>query len=621
MISRETSSPPDASAASTPGPPSQVIPSHSNTPPPTKKRKHGNIKGTATAASSPAPSEAGFGGQETPNPGVVAANVQASSSRPRLDVARGPVFVPSTDGSSYHTTDQIAVNHLGFRYVPAGLAEPGSKIPFRTIESAPRCTRISWEDRSPFLRVTTDGLGLCGEKGFRSARCNVPIREGNWYMEVKVNLGGGDVPKYGSTRQGAHVRLGWGRREATLNGPVGLDGYSYGYRDKTGERITLSRLRPYGTTFGSGDVIGMYISLPPKRQPRENDPYDPATLKRERIAIEFKGQEYFESVEYPHSKEMSALMDAGVKAKTVSSVPTSSKKSTSMKNPPERGRGAKPVEEGVPALDLPTLGGSHIVFFVNGKCQGIAFQDLYDYLQLRAKPSSKKAQNRRKPREGMLEHTENPFDDGWLGYYPFMSLFNGAEIRVNTGPDFEFPPPLDIESFLANDMQPVDSKERTWRPICERYAEFMKEQWIMDAHDEDVAMAVVHMREKEDDADKKKAMRKEKKRLSEQKRRHRKAEELKAAKVKEKMDVDGLLHPNQSGESIAGFTRRPTPLGLLPFLAEEHKASPAPTTPSSVEPEDTYTQVMSGERAQTEEYAYTTDNDEKREVDDDAMIS
>jgi hypothetical protein len=53
-------------------------------------------------------------------------------------------------------TDQLAHNHLSFRYMPAGLASEGSTIPFRTIESAPQSYRVSWENCSPFVKVTKD---------------------------------------------------------------------------------------------------------------------------------------------------------------------------------------------------------------------------------------------------------------------------------------------------------------------------------------------------------------------------------------------------------------------------------------------------------------------------------
>ncbi|KAI5124488.1 hypothetical protein M0805_003015 [Coniferiporia weirii] len=500
MLSREASSPPDNSTATTPAPGL----AYNNTPPPNRKRKHAAISGATTVtASSPAPSESGFAGaQASEGSGVVAANVHASASRPRLTVSRGPVFVPVHENSIFHSTDQIAINRQGFRYVPAGLAEPGSKIPYRTIESRPPgYVRVSWEDRSPFVKVTTDGLGLCGEKGYRSARLNVPVREGNWYMEIKIERAGGSRMPDDPAKEGAHVRLGWGRREAMLNCPVGLDGYSYGYLDKNGHKITLSRPRPYGKPFSSGDVVGMYISLPPKRKPKPNDPYDPAHVRRERIAIDFKGQEYFESVEYPQSKEMIALMDSVAnKSKDTASVPSSTKKSATVKNLPERGRGSKPVPEPAPLQPLPVLRGSHIAFFVNGTPQGIAFQDLYDYLQLRTVPSARKDRSRRRAREGLVEHTENPFDDGWLGYYPFISLFNGAQVHVNAGPDFAFSPPADIEGALAGDPDSADTKMRTWRPLCERYSEFMEEQWTLDNKEEaEAEMKALQQEKKERD--------------------------------------------------------------------------------------------------------------------------
>lgn len=501
MLSREASSPPDNSTASTPVP---GLAYNNTPPPPNRKRKHAAISGATTVtASSPAPSESGFAGaQATEDSGVVAANVHASASRPRLTVSRGPVFVPVHENSTFYSTDQIAINRQGFRYVPAGLAEPGSKIPYRTIESRPPgYVRVSWEDRSPFVKVTTDGLGLCGEKGYRSARLNVPVREGNWYMEIKIERGGGSRMPDDPAKEGAHVRLGWGRREAMLNCPVGLDGYSYGYLDKNGHKITLSRPRPYGKPFSSGDVVGMYISLPPKRKPKPNDPYDPAHVRRERIAIDFKGQEYFESVEYPQSKEMIALMDSVAnKSKDTASVPSSTKKSATVKNLPERGRGSKPVPEPAPLQPLPVLRGSHIAFFVNGTPQGIAFQDLYDYLQLRIVPSARKDRSRRRAREGLVEHTENPFDDGWLGYYPFISLFNGAQVHVNAGPDFAFSPPADIEGALAGDPDSADTKTRTWRPLCERYSEFMEELWALDNKEEaEVEMKALQQEKKERD--------------------------------------------------------------------------------------------------------------------------
>ena len=366
--------------------------------PPTKKRKH-TASATVTAAASPAPSDLAT----TPNPTDANVVLPSSShdllSRPRLSISRAPVLVPIADGSPYHSTEQLATNHLGYRYVPAGLTPPGSLVHVRTIESAPTTARVSWEDRSPSIKVTADGLGLLGDRGFRSARLNAPVREGKWYLEVAIEHAAG-ARTDPSKPEGAHVRLGWGRREAPLNAPCGLDGYSYALRDKTGDKVTLSRPRPYGPALRSGDVVGLYISLPPLRAPAANDPHDPAHVRRERIAIEFKGQEYFEYLEYAQSKEMLALMDFSRKpAGDAAPLPPSAKKSATVKNVPERGPAARnPITapEPAPLRPLPTLPASQIAFFVNGATPGAAFRELYDYRPLRAAPADE-----RKARSGL----------------------------------------------------------------------------------------------------------------------------------------------------------------------------------------------------------------------------
>ncbi|KAH9923949.1 uncharacterized protein BXZ73DRAFT_79349 [Epithele typhae] len=452
---------------------------------PSRKRKHAAVANTAAA--SPAPSDPGA----TPAPeNLVLSARHDLSSRPRLTISRHPGFVPAAPSSEYFTTEPLCFNRLGFRYTPAGIGSLDHALPFRTIESEPARLRVSWEDRSPFVRVTQDGLRLQGEKGFRSARCNAPVREGRWFLEVAVASGAGARPLGPHRNEGAHLRLGWARREAPLNAPAGYDGYSYAVRDRTGEKVTLSRPRPYGRPFGSGDVVGLAICLPPRRRGDRRDPYDPAHVKRERIAIEFKGQEYFESLEYPQSKEMVALMDANDRAKgtDTKSVPSGTKKSATVKNVPSNGRGKGGAGlETTPMRPLPTLGSeSYIAFFVNGECQGIAFQDLYDYRPLRT-PPNKSAHKKRANKEGIREHKENPFDDGTLGYYPFISLFNGAQVSINPGPDFAFPPPPDIDAVVANpgaDIKPAPDSERTWRPMCERYEEFMQEQWELDDQEE-----------------------------------------------------------------------------------------------------------------------------------------
>ncbi|KAG6885132.1 hypothetical protein C0993_005598 [Termitomyces sp. T159_Od127] len=548
---------------------------------PARKRK----RPAPPTASSPAPSDPG-----SANPTEVLSSRADLSSRPQLSISRGPVFVPVSDASEYFKTDSIGVNRVGFRYVPAGINPPGHALPCRTIESNPTAYRVSWEDRSPFITVTKDGLGLHGTTGFRSARCNAPMAEGRWYLEVKILRGGGEHHTENTRREGSHVRLGWGRREAPLNAPVGLDGYSYAYRDKTGDKVTLSRPRPYGRPFGTGDVVGMYISLPPRRTPSKADPHDPAHLRRERIPIDLKGQEMFEILEYPQSKEMAALMDFSAKATSSASVPSAPKKAAAGKIPDRSGPAAAAAKPAAPALrPLPVLPGSRIAFFVNGACQGAAFTDLYDYLPLRQTDTQRKKEKRR-TREGVKEHRENPFDDGWLGYYPFVSLFNDAVVRINPGPHFEFPPPNDIDALLDGTVG--TASERTWRPACERYAEFMAEQWALDAVEEeeakaDALRAAAH--EKAEAA--KKAEREKKKHAAEARKRAKLAAAATAEAQQGLRGTPGAADDERStpGLSALAGLGQPSPLrhGTTydghAFESVENVFSPAPTPASTGE--------------------------------------
>ncbi|KIM59227.1 hypothetical protein SCLCIDRAFT_27491 [Scleroderma citrinum Foug A] len=168
----------------------------------------------------------------------------------------------------------IRDEQASFRYALAGVATPRPALPCRTIESAPPRFRVSWEDRSAFIQVTTDSLGLLGERGFRSARRNTSMREGAWYMEVRVEC---DNCNRAPDIQDTNMRE-WGWTDILMV-------------DNTGDEVHLSRSRPYGRSFHTGDVIGMYIFLPPRQKPDNAGPHDPANFKRERMSIELKWQE------------------------------------------------------------------------------------------------------------------------------------------------------------------------------------------------------------------------------------------------------------------------------------------------------------------------------------------
>lgn len=356
------------------------------------------------------------------------------------DFAASPHLAPTVGSATLFHTVNFAVNRNGWRYTAAGPASQHlPKTLFKTLVTRPASVHWCWSDRSPFTKISADADIVSTDKGFRSARTNIGVRQGEWYAEIEilppehltVGVGApGSLPA--PMKDGPHVRLGWGRREAPLNAPVGFDGYSYGLTDKAGDKVTLSRPLPYGKPFKAGDVVGMYIKLPEETTPKDDN--DPANIKRERIAIRYKGQLYFESLEYPRTREMEQLMERSRKGNSIedalkgidgtgifepqntalsstaaadgatgiagsmigngASVPSAGSGvlsgggggSAKVKNRKNPGSKEKPSGPTPPSLrPIPKMLGSKIGFFVNGEPQGIAFRDLFDFRPLRVR--------------------------------------------------------------------------------------------------------------------------------------------------------------------------------------------------------------------------------------------
>ncbi|EGF99743.1 uncharacterized protein MELLADRAFT_94127 [Melampsora larici-populina 98AG31] len=420
-------------------------------------------------------------------------------------------------------------NRSGFRYLACGPARsdepndsPGmnDRYPvYHAIETVPQGqVKWAWEDRSNYVYITKDGLAVTTDRGFRSARANLPIRQGRFYFEIILDRAGGEAnPGSRSEPEHAHVRIGLARRESGLNAPVGIDGYSYGIRDKTGEKVHLSKLEPYGEAFKSGDVIGVYVDLPPMRSPDPDDPHDPARIERRRIPIRYRRQLYFESPEYPISKEMEDLADAASPSKLK---PKPQFRST-LPPPPAVKKpvpGQKPIAAPIPTSqveptgivqrELPVLKGSKLAFFRNGVCQGVAFQDLLDFLPLRAHTTSSQDKLNSNLVTNLTESTslepltanrENLHDDGTMGYYPCVSVYGGGIARLNPGPDFKYPPPEDIEACLhrvnstkavtpSDPSNQIDGSTTTstsskWQALSELYPVYLAEQNQLDRLD------------------------------------------------------------------------------------------------------------------------------------------
>ncbi|GAA5886089.1 hypothetical protein JCM6882_004260 [Rhodosporidiobolus microsporus] len=417
------------------------------------------------------------------------------------DVSNPPVFIPHTlsipeTEFEFFATRSHPFNKHGFRYTPCGPSE-GTPLPVppqRTIESYPQGIRWSWEDRSPFTLMTEDARTITTDKGWRAVRSNIGVREGAWYWEVKVERAGGEGGRdQGGDGQGSWVRVGVGRRESPLNAPVGIDGHSYGYRDKTGDVVTLAQLKPYGTPYSTSSTIGIYISLPSRTPPAKSDRRDPARIQRKRIPIRYKGQLYFEQLEYAPSKEMDELLvDPALKAFRERQA---EEKKAKAKAAAPGTKAPPPSQQGPPLRPLPKLEGSRVAFFVDGVCQGVAYEDLYDFLPLRKERTDEK---KKKDARGVME---NWHDDGALGYFAMASVFGGGIATINAGPDFDYPPPEDIDAVLEASPHPPRAgnpakehlpKEQTrWRPLSERYEEFVAEQARLDDLDEQEAIRVL----------------------------------------------------------------------------------------------------------------------------------
>jgi COMPASS component BRE2 len=280
-------------------------------------------------------------------------------------------------------------------------------------EVAPFNARVSIEDRSPHVFISKSCNIVSTEKGFRSARANVCIREGCWYFEVKI-LKAND----GS---GSHVRLGITRREASLEAPVGCDAYGYGLRDVAGEKINLSRPRQFmNESFSTGDVIGFKVYIPPR--PDDDDAID---VFRDRFPIRYKGQLYYETLEYVSTKPMEELLSPKLRKKTSDA-------------------------------SLPRREGSYVRVYKNGKDMGVAYKDLLEFM-----PPNSKFQPH------LVTHEA---DDGMLGYFPTVSVFRGGMGKFNFGPDFDY--------------EPSDNDGMQARPLSERYDEQIAEDIVYDIIDE-----------------------------------------------------------------------------------------------------------------------------------------
>lgn len=279
----------------------------------------------------------------------------------------------------------------------------------------------------------------------------------------------------------SHVRVGIGRKEASLEAPVGFDGYSYGLRDVDGQFMTISRRQKICIEggFQTGDVIGFLIELPPleehrkaiaeftteksklqgdqkqkkrKKKKIEHNIQDnikfnqDGNVVRDQIPIKYKNGLYYEQYEYTTTKTMEHLLN------------------------PVTVFGEKAIiEMDDKTKNIPIIPNSRIRIFKNG-IEKDCISDIYSFLptnledteDINLGPNTKQ----------QLNPNYRNTDDGSLGYYPMLSAFQYGVVQLNPGPNFDYSPP------------PITTDRQEVKPLCTRYSDQVVEQLYWDLIDE-----------------------------------------------------------------------------------------------------------------------------------------
>ncbi|ODV97575.1 hypothetical protein PACTADRAFT_93 [Pachysolen tannophilus NRRL Y-2460] len=380
-------------------------------------------------------------------------------------------LLPLANGKVFYTTEDHPFNRRGFKYTPCRPNPYLKSLMYSTTDLPPYDVRISYFDRSQGCYMDDQMKAITTDQGWRTARTNIGLREGNYYMEFKI-LRANDF-----NENDCHVRIGIGRKEASMEAPIGFDGYGYGLRDKTGQKLHLSRPVEFMKGgFRTGDVIGMLVELPSLDIQRKicdlqiknkikSDPcevtldgnseieYD-KDIVRDQIPIKYKSQLYFEQYEYTPTTRMQHLLNPV----TVF------------------GEKAIPDKDKFKPAILPN---SKLSFYKNGEFVGTAFENLYCFLP----PNSEQSQNpiisSLKGKHSKLGNDADSFpvvhDDGSLGYYPMLSCFKNGCVEINPGPNFECISDESLKQKLADNQI---------KSLSERYNEKVVEDIVFDIIDE-----------------------------------------------------------------------------------------------------------------------------------------
>ncbi|AAS52912.1 AER231Wp [Eremothecium gossypii ATCC 10895] len=373
-----------------------------------------------------------------------------------------PQFVVShsLDGREFLTTEDTPLNKRHFIYQPCAPNPLLTQMKYCTSEYPYECSGINTMDRSDMLAMeagSNDCVSVPASCGWRSGRCDVCLKEGMVYWEIELLAGGASAAGEGEDEKKnhqqalnstPHVRFGIGRRECSLDTPVGCDFYGYGIRDNQLESVhdgKLSQVLP-PTRLKPGDRIGLLLMLPSfdeqyeqameytsykvqalsvtpgnsefakKRNKSTNKEFqkallrnhDPKNIIRDHIAIRYKNQLFFESTDYVRTTKPEYY-----------------------------------TSDNRRRADFYQLKGSYLKVFLNGKELGNAFEGLQPFLPPFSelnynekfymnhwKFHSEAIPSRGTDRNSILKNKYT--NNGRLGYYPMVSCFNGGVVRIIT---------------------------------------------------------------------------------------------------------------------------------------------------------------------------------------------
>ncbi|TPX12005.1 uncharacterized protein E0L32_007308 [Thyridium curvatum] len=456
-----------------------------------KRESKGALAGVDSARATPEPRRRdprSAGGEALPMRYKLNGPIKPSD----FDQAQGPVFRshheeegPNGETIEFFEPSEQPVNRRGYVY-EYGIADPKfpSSLYYRQTDTKPFHAHLSFEDAASSIYFDKSGLHVTGEHGFRMARANVAAREGRWYWECKITRGCIKDRKPDDPESHGHVRMGFARREASRDAPVGYDAYSYGLRDVAGQKLHMSRPKeffPAGEDIQEGDVIGLEIQLPSEHLHRKvvQGSYNPAVdaaddevgsttqgpnIVRDRIPFRFQTSKLcFEKFDYHTIKELEDLMN-----------PASMSSSGS-------GAANEPPNPNHPIPCMRTLPNSYIKIYKNGVLKGTPYTDLLAFLPPASSANPK-----------MQEGARERLDDGTLGYYPAVSVFRNGAAEVNFGPNFWYPPPghenpsedVDMVDAGAPAVATPADRLKKLRPVGDRYDEQIVEDIVYDIIDE-----------------------------------------------------------------------------------------------------------------------------------------